>query len=227
MSYSTLSRRLTRLIRSYFTVAVVIALLMIGAVIEPLQSTASPSGKALLSGSTSSLSFGNIAVGSKSTLPFVITNKGRKSVTISQASTTGSGFSVGGLTLPLTLAAGQSTSFSISFAPSTTGSATGSVSVVSNATNSPTTASLSATGVNHYVTLAWVASTSPSISGYNVFRAAVSGGPYTQINSSLVGGTTYTDSSVSAGATYSYVIAAVNSSATQSGYSNQVTVLIP
>jgi hypothetical protein len=68
-------------------------------------------------------------------------------VTISQATVTGTGFSISGLSLPLTLAGGQSTTFQAKFAPTTTGSVTGSISIVSNASNSPTNVSLSGTGL--------------------------------------------------------------------------------
>ena len=131
-----------------------------------------------LSASPSTLSFGNVTVGSSSDLPVVVTDTGSSSVTISQATTTGAGFSVTGPALPLILAAGQNTSFSVTFHPASTGSVTGGISVISNATNSPTGASLSATGVNqHSVTLSWAASASPNITGYNVYRGTVSGDP--------------------------------------------------
>src|SRR5205807_1900736 len=68
-------------------------------------------------------------------------------VTVSQANVSGSGLSVGGLSLPLTLTPGQKTNFSVAFAPANTGNITGSVSLVSNALNSPTTIALSGTGV--------------------------------------------------------------------------------
>src|SRR3989442_8018470 len=76
-----------------------------------------------------------------------MTNSGSASVTVSQAYVSGSGLSVGGLSLPLTLAPGQKTNFSVVFAPASTGNMTGSVSLVSNALNSPTTIALSGIGV--------------------------------------------------------------------------------
>lgn len=186
------------------------------------------SGTALLTGSPSTLGFGNVTIGADSTLPFVVTNSGSESVTITQASATGSGFTLAGQTLPLTLAAGKNTTFTIGFAPKVAGSATGAASIISNATNSPTGTVLSGTGVNkHSVTLSWVASSSPNISGYDVYRGSVSGGPYTLINSSLIGSTSYTDAGVQSGQTYYYVATAVNSSGAQSSYSNQAQAAIP
>lgn len=79
----------------------------------------------------------------------------------------------------------------------------------------------------HAVTINWTASTSPGIAGYDVFRATNPSGPYTQINSSLVTGTTFKDTSVTAGITYYYVATAVNSSGVQSSYSSQVSATIP
>lgn len=79
----------------------------------------------------------------------------------------------------------------------------------------------------HYVSLNWNSSTSGSITGYNVYRAGTTGGPYTKLNSSLVVGTTYSDSSPVAGQTYYYVTTAVNSSNMESSYSNQVIASIP
>src|SRR2546426_9281089 len=76
-----------------------------------------------------------------------MTNSGSASGTVSQANVSGSGLSVGGLSLPLTLTPGQKTSFSVVFAPASTGNITGSVSLVSNALNSPTTIALSGIGV--------------------------------------------------------------------------------
>lgn len=46
--------------------------------------------------------------------------------------------------------------------------------------------------LSHQVNLSWTASTDP-VDGYNVQRSAVSGGPYTQVNSALVSGTTFAD----------------------------------
>jgi fibronectin type 3 domain-containing protein len=55
----------------------------------------------------------------------------------------------------------------------------------------------------------------------------VSGGPYTKINSALVTVLNYTDSTVVSGTTYYYVVTAVDSSGTESVYSNEVSAVIP
>jgi hypothetical protein len=83
--------------------------------------------------------------------------------------------------------------------------------------------------VYHTVALNWVASASANVAGYNVYRASVSGGPYTQINSVLAMATTYVDAPVPAGGVYYYVVTAVDSSGNESLPSNesQATVPIP
>ncbi|MBZ5526615.1 MAG: choice-of-anchor D domain-containing protein [Acidobacteriia bacterium] len=107
----------------------------------------------LLSPGATSLSFGNVLLGSSSSQSVALSNTGNSAVTISQITATGSGFTAGGITLPLSLAAGQSASLSVSFAPTATGSAPGGVSIVSNATNSPATISLSGTGVQPQISV--------------------------------------------------------------------------
>ncbi|HMD85798.1 MAG TPA: choice-of-anchor D domain-containing protein [Terriglobia bacterium] len=102
----------------------------------------------LLSVSPTSASFGNVVPNSTASLPLVLTNTGTGSVTISQATVTGTGFAINNLSLPLTLSAGQYTSFNVTFAPSGTGSASGRVSIVSNTPNSPTGVNLSGTGTD-------------------------------------------------------------------------------
>jgi cellulose 1,4-beta-cellobiosidase len=83
----------------------------------------------------------------------------------------------------------------------------------------------SGTAPAHSVSLSWNASSGAV--GYNVYRGGVSGGPYTIINPSLDASTSYTDTTVSAGTTYYYVVTAVNSSSVESGYSNQATAAVP
>ena len=81
------------------------------------------------------------------------------------------------------------------------------------------------TAVLHSVTLSWSASTSANIVGYNVYRGSTSGGPFTQI--AYVGGTSYLDSSVSAGQTYFYTATAVDSTNHESPYAAQASAVIP
>jgi hypothetical protein len=76
----------------------------------------------------------------------------------------------------------------------------------------------------HQVSLSWTPSSSPNISGYNIYRAVygASCGPFSKINPELVPGTSYTDTGTSDGMSYCYATTAVNTSAGESGYSNIV-----
>ena len=77
--------------------------------------------------SNSTMAFGNVAVGSSTAQTGKIT-AATSAVTVSSASWNGDGFSVSGITFPVTLKTGQSTSFTVTFAPQASGSASGSIS---------------------------------------------------------------------------------------------------
>lgn len=173
--------------------------------------------------------FGTVSVGSSSARTITLRNSGNTAVTITQGSVSGSGFTMTGLTIPLTLAAGHDQSFTAQFAPQAAGTVTGSITIISNAVNPTITIPLSGTGTTtttHSVDLLWVASTSVVI-GYNLYRGTQTGGPYTRINGALTTGTTYTDTQVQSGLTYFYVVTAVDSSNTESVYSNEASATIP
>jgi hypothetical protein len=180
---------------------------------------------------TPSLAFGSVADGQTSTQTVTVSNTGGVSVTVSAASSSGAGFGISGLTLPLVLAAGGSSSFQVTFAPTSSGSTTGTVRLTD--TGSSPTASISLTGtgtavvsVTHQVALSWTDGSSTA-TGFNVYRGSVSGGPYSKITSAPVSADVYTDSSVTAGDTYYYVITAVNGSGQESAHSAQVTAVVP
>ncbi len=184
---------------------------------------------AQLSASASSLSFGNVTMGTSPSQTVTVTASAA-SVSISQATISGAGFTFTGPALPLTLAAGQTATFTVKFAPTATGSVTGSFSLTSNASTSNIAIALSGTGtasIVHSVTLSWSPSKSTDVVGYYVFRATQSGGPYTQINATALSAMTYTDSSVVGGTTYYYVTTAVDNTGLQSGYSDQTVATVP
>ena len=186
-------------------------------------------GTELLTFNVSSLSFGSVNVGSTSSLPATLTNTGNANVTITSSNISGAGFTVSGISPGESLSPNQSLPVTVQFAPTVAGAVSGNLSLVSNATNSPTV-SLSGTGaqqVSHTVGVAWTASTS-SVIGYNVYRGTVSGGPYTtMLTASPVAATQFTDTGVQSGQTYYYVVTAVNSSDIESAYSGQATASIP
>jgi fibronectin type 3 domain-containing protein len=140
---------------------------------------------------------------------------------------TGAGYTVTGGSSPVTLTPSQNIALSVQFSPNVIGTVNGNISIVSSASGSPATVSLTGTGVvQHSVELTWNASTS-TVAGYNVYRSTVSGGPYAKINSSLVTALSYIDSTVQMGATYYYVTTAVDAQGNESVYSNQVQAVIP
>ena len=87
--------------------------------VAPAQLTVNPS----------SISFGSVPVSSSAMQSLFLGNSGGSNLTVSGATMTGSGFSLSGPALPLTLAAGQSASFSVTFAPQSSGTVNGSLSL--------------------------------------------------------------------------------------------------
>lgn len=81
---------------------------------------------------------------------------------------------------------------------------------------------LTATAGRRKITLNWNASAGAA--SYNVKRSSVSGGPYNVIATGVTA-TTYVNSSLTQGATYYYVVSAVNS-AGESGNSNQASATV-
>jgi hypothetical protein len=88
-----------------------------------------------LSAAPASIGFGSVQIKTSQSQSDTLTNTGGTSLTITQAAATGTGFSISGLSTPLTLAPGQSASFNVFFAPQSSGSFSGSVSITSDASN--------------------------------------------------------------------------------------------
>ena len=192
----------------------------------PLSGTGTSPGQLALT--PSSVSFGNVVVGSSQSQTGTLTAS-NGSVTVSSATVSGSEFHVSGITFPTTIPAGTTTSFKVMFAPQMSGSTSAKVSFFSNASNSPSIESVSGSAISapqHSVTLSWNPSTSSGVIGYYVYRAGLSGAPYTKITS-LDSSSTYVDTSVQGGKTYYYVVTSVDGSGKQSSYSNQVRAVIP
>ena len=100
-----------------------------------------------LTPSPASLNFGSVEVGSNQALTETLTNSGGSSVTVTQVNPTGTGYSVSGLSLPLTLTAGQSQGFSVTFTPSSTGNSSGNLAILSNASDASLNVPLSGNGL--------------------------------------------------------------------------------
>jgi hypothetical protein len=190
--------------------------------------TATP---ALASLSPTSLAFGNEPVDMTSAAQTVtLSNTGSTALSITSLAFTGTNASdfAQANTCGSSLAAGANCTIAVMFTPSVIGTRAASLSVADNASGSPQTVPLSGAGT-HDVILSWTASTTPGVVGYNVYRGTTSGGPYpTQLNSTPINGTTYSDETVQAGQTYYYVVTAVASDdVTQSAYSNQTSATVP
>lgn len=176
---------------------------------------------------SSSVSFGNVAVGVNSTMNVTLSNSGTAAAAVSAINFSGP-FSLGSLAVPFNLATNANVSIPLVFTPTATGNATGSASIVSNAPNSPLIIKLSgSSSLAHSVDLSWNASTTPAVT-YAVFRSTQAGGenPQSPLASNLPS-TTFTDSTVQSGQTYFYVIVAVDGSGTASAFSNEATAQIP
>ncbi len=177
--------------------------------------------------STSNLNLGNVALGDSKTVTLSFTNSTNSAVTIMSITISGPGFTASGIPSGTILNPGDVATLNVTFTPAGTGDQTGSVTVTSNASTPKISVALLASGVpagDHAATVSWDASSSV-VDGYFVYRST-NGGPYTRLNSTEETGLSYTDSSVVAGQTYSYVVTAINNSG-ESGYSDPETATIP
>ena len=185
-----------------------------------------------LTPSASSLSFGNVTVGSSGTSQLTVKSTGNTNVTISKVTVSGTGFVLGGSAASVILDPSQTESYTVNFDPKAAGAISGTLTITSNAANSPLNIALSGTGVktsasNHTVALTWERSSTSSVTGYFVYRGTKPSGPFSQLNSSPESSPTYSDSTVSSGQVYYYYVTAVDSSNIQSADSNEVSVTIP
>jgi phospholipase C len=81
-------------------------------------------------------------------------------------------------------------------------------------------------GLAHTVQLNWNASPS-QVAGYNVYRSAQTGGPYTLVSTPLVPATSFEDGSVQSGNSYFYTVTAVGTDGIESDPSNETESVIP
>jgi TolB protein len=180
-----------------------------------------------LSASPSSLSFGNVVVGQNASLKASLKAAGAP-VDVSSVISTSGEFAVSGISFPVSLDAGQSLNFTVAFTPALPGAASATLRFSSNADNSPAIQSADGTGLTapeHSVDLLWNPSPSDGVVGYNVYRRTTA--DYSRINDALQPSLTYTDSLVSAGTTYYYVVTAVDGSGMESPFSDRVKAQVP
>jgi hypothetical protein len=181
--------------------------------------------------SATSLDFGSIVIESSATQVLTLTSTGNAPVTVSKASMTGSGFTISGLTFPVTLNPTIAVKLTVVFTPVAAGTSTGQLTITSNSTSGSTAlVSLSgtATAAQHSVDLSWSAPlNSPvGVSGYRVYRAD-SNGSFAPLNTSIVTQTSYVDHSVQSGTAYTYYVTSVDAADVESSPSSQIILTIP
>ncbi|MBK9099346.1 MAG: choice-of-anchor D domain-containing protein [bacterium] len=94
-----------------------------------------------------SLNFGNVVVGTGSTLQSTVSNTGTSDLIISNITSSAGQFTFSPNVFPITILAGGSQVVDVTFTPTATGLLTGDLTIVHNATGSPTVYSVQGTGV--------------------------------------------------------------------------------
>jgi centrosomal CEP192-like protein len=223
-----LHRQGLRLLAACFIAVIVLGTSGCAGVTAAKSSTQTLAGTQLVV-TPNSVNFQGVVVGQKNTQTLQLSNAGSAALNVQQIQVTGAGFQVTPPTLPLALASGANQIFTLAFAPNAAGSVSGTLTITSNDPNTPTNVSVLGTGKSvssHTVQLDWTASTS-TVVGYFVYRGDTSGGPYTRVTASPVGGITYTDSGLFLNTTYFYVVTAVDGAGSESVFSNQTSAAIP
>ena len=188
------------------------------------------SSPGLTLGSTS-VAFGDVTLNKPATQSVLLTSSGSAPLTISLGKVTGTGFSLPGVTFPITLNPGASMELDLEFDPSATGSSSGLATFTTNTSTGSATIALTGTGVTaaYVVNLAWDAPTGSSdpVAGYDIYRAVSGSSSYELLNSGLIGSTSYGDTTVQSGTTYIYYVVSVDASGNQSAPSNEFTAVVP
>lgn len=178
--------------------------------------------------SPSSLNFGNVTVGSSQSQTLTLTAAANQ-VTVTADSLGSAEYSISGLTLPVTLATGQSLPVTVVFSPQSGGAANANLAFTTGTGAATIGASLIGNGVaqvQHSVTLSWQPSTS-QVMGYNVYRGSQSAGPFSKLNSAAEASTSFADDSVQAGSSYYYEVTSVDSNGMESVPSSPVEATVP
>lgn len=124
-----------------------------GAASSPKSATTPTPTPATITVAPQSITFGSVAVGSTGSQSVTISNGGGSTLTVTQVSTTATGVTITGVTLPLTIAAGGQASFNVVFSPKAAGALSGAVSVVSDLSTTAIPVSLSGIGTAATATL--------------------------------------------------------------------------
>jgi hypothetical protein len=94
----------------------------------------------------SSANFGNVPVGTIDTQTLRLGNSGKADLVITKISVSGKVFGASGLSIPQTIPAGETETFTASFKPIGPGADTGSIAIFSNASESPLSLALTGSG---------------------------------------------------------------------------------
>jgi hypothetical protein len=103
--------------------------------------------QAVISANPISASFGNVAMGNSNSQSIKLSNTGNATLTFSQITIGGAGFSITGLSTSTTIAAGSNLSFNAVFTPGSTTSVNGSILLATNGSPAQLTIPLSGAGV--------------------------------------------------------------------------------
>lgn len=176
--------------------------------------------------------FGDVPLTTSATQTVTLTSSGTAPLTINTGVVTGTGFSLAGISFPLTLNPGQTANMAVVFDPTALGAAAGSVTLNSNAPGGAATVMLTGTGApgaTYNVDLSWTEPTgsTDSVAGYNVYRSEAGTAAYQLLNSSPNVATSYTDAAVDDGKTYTYYVVSVDASGNESAPSQVYTAVIP
>lgn len=197
-----------------------------------LQLNAAASGIGL---NATSIAFGDVTLNTPATQTITLTSTGALPLIVTSLTVSGTGFSVSGATLPLTLSTSQTVTLSVVFDPTIAGAASGTLIIVSDSLTNPTeTVNLSGTGqtatASYEVNLTWDAPSSSSdpVAGYNVYRSPSGASSYQLMGSVSSSHLAYTDTnSIQDGQTYDYIVESVDASGNESVPSNMAPVTIP
>ena len=180
---------------------------------------------------STSVAFGDVTLNTSSIQMVTLTSSGTAPLTISAGSVIGTGFSISGVSFPVTLNPSQTATLAITFDPTAAGAVQGTVKLTDNTSAGTASIALSGTGQapSYVVNLTWDAPSSSSdpVVGYDIYRAVGGSSSYQLLNSAVDASTAYTDSTVVNGTAYQYYAVSVDASGNQSAPSDIYSVTIP
>lgn len=199
-----------------------------GGVTESYTISLGAAGPGLTLGSTS-VAFGDVTLNMPATQTLLLTSSGTLPLILSAGTVTGAGFSISGVTFPLTLASNASATLDIQFELTASEAVNGAVTLETNTSAGPVTIRLSGTGqaATYEVDLNWNAPTDSAVpvTGYDVYRTVSGSSSYQLLNGSVA--TDYTDTTVQSGTAYTYYVVSIDAFVNQSAPSNLYSVTIP